>query len=116
MAKRLKGNGADKDDLGIGHNVNEIKKIISDGVREIIGHEARIAGIRAEIKEVRGGIKGAGIKMKDFAVAKRLYELEGDERHEALDNIRLCCEALGVGVQGDLFPTPAEVAGADARV
>ncbi len=100
------GNGAN-----IGHNVGETKQLIAGAAQEIIQLEAQIAGIREEITEVRGRIKGTGIKMKDFNVAKRLYELEGDERNDALDSIRLCCEALGVGSQGDLFPTPAEVAG-----
>ena len=37
------------------------------------------------------------------------------DRNETIDNIRLCCEALEVGGQGEFFPTPAVVAGAEAR-
>ncbi len=105
MAEQLSSNGEAPE---MGHNLKETKEVVAAAVHEIIQHEARIAAIREEITEVRGRNKGCGIKMKDFAVAKRLYELEGDERHEALDNIRVCCEALGVGEQGDLFPASPE--------
>ncbi|MGD9884602.1 MAG: hypothetical protein AB7U95_31320, partial [Reyranella sp.] len=60
--------------------------------------------IREQITEQRGKIKSLGVKAVDFNVALRLQEIEAKDRNESLDNIRLCFEALGIGVQGDLFP------------
>lgn len=92
----------------IGHNSDEIKKIIQEVVEEIIGLKAKKAEIQAEITEARSRVKGQGIKMADFNVALRLAELETEDRNDALDGLRICFEALGIGEQGELFPAVAD--------
>ena len=100
MAKRMK----DDDGPNRQHNVGEIKTIIASAAGRIIKLNAEKAEIQAQITEVRGEVKGAGIKMADFNAALRLYELNAEDRNAALDNLRLCFEALQLGGQGSLFP------------
>ena len=108
MAKQLKGNGADEP--GFGHNLGDMKRDLMLAAQEISRIDAEIAGLRerkAEIKHEK--VKAHGIKLADFNTVLRWWNLESEDRDQTIDNIRICCEALGVGGQGELFPTPAEI-------
>ncbi len=114
MAKKLKDNGAGEP--GVGHNVGELKRDLMLAAQEIARIDEQIAELRAEknlIKQAK--VKAHGVKLADFNTVARWRSLENKDRNETIDNIRLCCEALGIGGQGEFFPTPAVVAGAEAR-
>lgn len=93
---------------------DNVKAIIRDAAREIIGLLEEKATIQAAITEARGRVKGH-IKMADFNVALRMYELEGDDRAASLDGLRLAFEALEIGGQGSLFPEAAPPAGSNGN-
>jgi hypothetical protein len=105
MAKSVDDAGPPK-----GHNLNELKKIIREVATVDLDLKARIKKLRAEGSEARARLKEHGIKIADYRAALRYYELEGDDRDEALDGLRLAFLALKIGVQADLFPEeqPAE--------
>jgi hypothetical protein len=49
-------------------------------------------------------IKGElGMKITDFMMAFRLYQLEGDDRDKLLDTLKETFEALGIGEQLDFI-------------
>ena len=87
-----------------GHNVADINKTIRKAAQRIIKLKAEKAEIQAVINEVKSEVKSQGIKLTDFNIALRVYELEGDDRNETLDNLRICFEALGLGHQSEMFP------------
>ena len=103
-----------KDESGIGHNATEMKRDLLLAAQEIGKIDAEIAELRERKNEIKHErIKSHGIKLADFNTVARWWKLEGDDRSETIDNIRVCCEALGVGGQGDLFPAATEPADAD---
>lgn len=106
MAKTLKR--GEQEEAAI--DANNAKQVIRDAAKELIRLKAKRAEIGEQITEVRGRVKGL-IKMADFNVALRLYELEDEDRDGALDGMRLAFEALGIGEQGSLFPEPAPSSG-----
>lgn len=114
MAQRLKA-GDEDGEITRTHNATEQKKIIAEAAANIIRLKASRAEIRAAITEERGKIKSLGIKAQDFQVALRYYELEAEDRNPAIDNLRLCFEALGIGQQASLFPDEAAIEGARAK-
>ncbi len=101
----------------IAHHGGELRADLAKAASAINKIDEQISQLQAEKREIKAGkVKAHGIKMADFNTVLRWWKLENEDRDETLDNIRLCCEALGVGEQGDLFPTPDEVASADATV
>ena len=112
MAHKLNGDGAPE----IGHNAGDVKRDLMLAAQEIGKIDAEIAELRERKNEIKHEkVKAHGVKLADFNTVRRWWNLEGEERSLTLDNIRLCCEALGIGAQGDLFPTPVEVDGAEAH-
>ena len=108
MAENLSSDDGADTEAGRTHNLTEQKEIIAKAVAEIISLETERATIGESIADVRLRVKNLNVKMADFNAVMRLYKLEGDDRNSAIDSIRLCCEALGVGTQGDLFPSTEE--------
>lgn len=103
MAKRLNGDG----DPGLGHNATDMKADLAKAAVAINRIDEQIAELQAERREIKAeNVKAHGIKMADFNTVLRWWKLENEERDATIDNIRVCCEALGVGGQGDLFPGP----------
>ena len=93
------------DEAGVGHNATEMKRDLLLAAQEIGKIDAEIAELRERKNEIKHEkIKSHGIKLADFNTVARWWKLEGEDRNETLDNIRVCCEALGIGEQGDLFP------------
>lgn len=103
MARRLKA-GDEDGEITRTHNATEQKKIIAEAAANIIRLKGEKASIQEAITAERGKLKSLGIKSSDFNVALRYHELEAEDRNPALDNLRLCFEALGIGQQGSLFP------------
>ena len=97
------------DQAGMGHNATEMKRDLLLAAQEIGKIDAEIAGLRERKNEIKSEkIKAHGIKLADFNTVARWWKLEDDDRSETIDNIRVCCEALGIGEQGDLFPASPE--------
>ena len=102
------------DEPGVGHNATEMKRDLLLAAQEIGKIDAKIAELREHKNEIKHEkVKAHGIKLADFNTVARWWKLEGDDRSETIDNIRVCCEALGVGEQGDLFPAATEPADTD---
>ena len=114
MAKKL--NGGDAADPGLGHNATDIKRDLMLAAQEIARIDEQIAELRAAKNEIKQAkVKAHGVKLADFNTVARWRKLENEDRNQTLDNIRLCCEALEIGTQGDLFPTPTATAKAEAH-
>ena len=97
------------DEAGVGHNATEMKRDLLLAAQEIGKIDAEMAELRERKNEIKHEkIKAHGIKLADFNTVARWWKLEGEDRNETLDNIRVCCEALGIGEQGDLFPASPE--------
>lgn len=69
------------------------RRIISDKIREI------------KQKRVKGDLD---MKIADFNVAYRLYQLEQDDRNQLLETLRETFSALGIGEQLDFLPVAEE--------
>jgi len=87
----------------IGHNIKARAEIIQEVCRKVSELEAKRKQIGADISELKNKrIKGdLSMKIGDFNIAYRLYNLEGDARDELLDTVRETFNALGVGEQLD---------------
>ena len=97
------------DESGIGHNATEMKRDLLLAAQDIGKIDAEIAELRERKNEIKHErIKSHGIKLADFNTVARWWKLEGEDRRETIDNIRVCCEALGIGGQGNLFPASPE--------
>ena len=113
MARKLNGNAGDAPTAG--HNFGDLKRDLMLAAQEIAKIDAEIAELRerkTEIKQAK--VKAHGIKLADFNTVVRWWQLENEDRNTTIDNIRLCCEALDIGGQGELFPTPEVATGAPA--
>lgn len=97
MAKRLKAE--DAEDATRLSNSAERAKIIREVAGEVIRLKGEKAAIQEQITEAKGRIKSLDIKMSDFNAALRYFELEVEDRDPALDSLRECFKALGVGAQ-----------------
>lgn len=75
--------------------------IIREAHQEIAEFEKQVAGLKAEIKAIVETriVAGLGMKKADFALARKLYALDMDDRGALQDTIRECFSALGVGEQ-----------------
>ena len=97
------------DEPGIGHNATKMKHDLLLAAQEIGKIDAEIAELRERKNEIKyEKVKTHGVKLADFNTVARWWSLENEDRNETIDNIRLCCEALGIGGQGDLFPASPE--------
>jgi hypothetical protein len=74
---------------------------IRKACRQITDLDAKRKAISAEMAEVKQTlIKGdLGMKIADFALALRVYQLEGEDRDTLFDTLRETFDALGVGEQ-----------------
>ncbi|MCP4548443.1 MAG: hypothetical protein GY835_18455, partial [bacterium] len=81
------------------------KEIINAAIREISALESERKELSEQIRSIKNKkIKGdLNMKITDFNVAKRLYELEGDNRDELLSTIQETFDALGIGDQLDFI-------------
>jgi|TARA_Y100000296_G_C5109792_1_gene224538 hypothetical protein len=73
-------------------------------VKNCLALKEQIKELNSAMRQEKGRAKALGLKVTDLNFAMRLYELEGDDRDEALFGIQSCCKALDVGQQGSLFP------------
>src|SRR5690606_2806344 len=103
MARKLKNETTEPAPAQPGHNAQARKKIIRDVCRELVRLEAQRKEISEKISELKNTkIKGdLGMKIADFAMAYRLYQLEGEDRDKLFDTLRETFSALGVGAQLD---------------
>lgn len=88
---------------GQGHNSGARADVIREACRKITALQDKRAAINAEMSGIKNtDIKGAlGMKIQDFGVALRLYQLEGKDRDQLLDTIHETFGALNVGDQLD---------------
>jgi hypothetical protein len=76
-------------------------EIIREAHETISEYERQVAGLKAEIKAVVETriVAGLGMKKAHFAAARKLLELDQEERDTLQDTIRETFAALGVGMQ-----------------
>lgn len=91
-------------------NVSNRAETIRRACREITDLEGQRKALSADIASVKQSlVKGElGIKIADFNVALRMYQLEGDDRDTLFDTLRETFEALGVGQQLGFLDALAE--------
>jgi len=116
MARKLKTENkltqADREQgATAGHNSEARAATIRDVARRIVQLKGERKAIAEQITEARGEIKGLDIKMADFNVALRLYELEVEDRDAALDGLHESFAALGIGGQLDWVAAIKDVGG-----
>lgn len=106
-------NGADDD--GPSELVNSAARAetICEAHEIISEYERQIKGLKAEIKAVLETriVAGLGMKKGHFAEARKLLEMDQEDRDSLQDTIRECFAALGVGMQLNWL----DVAGDDAN-
>jgi len=76
-------------------------EVINQACRDIAALESERGEIGEQIREIKQKrIKGdLGMKISDFNVALRLYQIEGEDRMAFFDTLRETFRALGVGEQ-----------------
>lgn len=94
---------------------NDRAGMIRDACARLAALNAERRAVGEKIAELKNEvIKGKlGFKIADFNVAFRLYELEHENRDTAVDTLRECFAALGVGDQLDWVSAVAPVVAAD---
>lgn len=95
------------------------KQTIVDAIKRISALEGERKSIGEDIRSVKNKLIKGELKMKigDFNVAMRLYNLEGEDRNELLDTIHETFNALGIGDQLDWLKASEKVqAGASVTV
>lgn len=103
---------ARKKKVGKGHNSQQMLR--ADIIRAVCAERQRLLDQRAAINEqlkalMNSQVKGdLGMKIADFSVAFRLYQLERDDRDSLLDTIKECFQALGIGEQLDWLDAVAK--------
>ena len=92
------------------HNSAARADTLRKAMRELDRIEGDIAVLREEAKSLKNTLikSDLGMKLADFAVFRRLHQLEGDARDELADVIREGFLALGIGEQSS-FLTALEV-------
>lgn len=102
---------------GKGHNSQARAGLICEACRKITALQDKRAAINAEMSEIKNtDIKGAlGMKVADFQIALRLYQLEGRDRDQLLDTVREIFNAQGVGEQLDWITASERAAAAGAE-
>lgn len=111
MAKRKQqNNGEDQGGDTASLNVSNRAETIRRACREITSLEASRKSISQDIASLKQTlVKGElGMKIADFNVALRLYQLEGEDRDTLFDTLRETFEALGVGQQLGFLDALAE--------
>lgn len=95
----------------IGDNSKARKDIIIDVCRKVSDLEAKRKEIGAEISAIKNKrIKGdLGMKVGDWNISYRLYQLEGKDRDQLLATVRETFAALGVGDQLDWLEAAGRV-------
>ena len=88
---------------GIGDNSvdPEAKKMLNDGVKEIIGLMDQIDEIRNDLKERKLALKGQGFDMKAIGVIVKQERMDRDKRDklaELRDVVEVYGNALGIDV------------------
>ena len=100
MARKLNGDAPKR-----GGNAGAMNTDLKEAADRILTLKKQTAGLQADIGKIKAeNVKAHGIKMADFNTVLRWYSLELEDRNATMDNIKVCCEALGVGGQGSLFP------------
>ncbi len=96
----------------IGDNSKARAATIVDVCRQVSQLESKRKVIGEEIRKIKNKqIKGdLGMKVVDFNVAYRLYQLEDEARDQLLDTVRETFKALGVGEQLDWLKASERVA------
>ena len=83
---------------------------LRNAATQIDSIDAEIKGLQEKKNEVKTSlVKHHGIKIGDFNTVLRWCRLEDEDRNEMLDNIRKCCQALGITAQVDLFAEQSDV-------
>ena len=113
MARRGKKNGKGNGDDSppeMGGNITDLKKQIKDGATKVIALKEQRSAINEDIASIRADLAALGIPRKDFDGAVKRYLMDPKDRTTSDEATAICCEALGVPVQGNLFgdgaPTP----------
>lgn len=91
------------------HDAKARKKIILETIKGAAEIEAKVAALNEQKRElIQSNIKGKlGMKIADFAAARRVYSLEQEDRDQFFDTLRETFEALGVGAQLDFLAATA---------
>lgn len=124
MARGRKRNGADgapEQSEGIanttaGSNVRSLDTIRQECAQAIREINAQRAELNEEMGGIRERLRNAGIEPRSFMLALRIADMEDHAaRDKHIEEIAETCRALGVGMQGSLFPEKPAAQPAEAE-
>jgi len=84
-----------------GGNINEMMKTIKDAHAKLTDLEGEREMINAEVNAERKRVKAAGIPLKVLDHARKIADMDDDDRGEYDNLMDICRDALGIG-QGEL--------------
>lgn len=85
------------------HNVAEQKEILSTAAAVCSRIEAEIASLREDLKAAKAPVKKF-MSMSAFNAARKVANLEDDDRYKRIDELKLAYETLLPGQTADMFP------------
>ena len=110
MAKPLKSNGSESEPgtSAADHNVANINNVIRECASKMIQIKKERGGLNERAGDIRERLTKAGVQTKAFDFAIKLQDMEQEARESYLESLRLNFDALGVGMQGDIFAPMAD--------
>ena len=110
MAETPKTNGAESAEgtSNAKHNVANLNKVIKECAVEMKQINVERGDLNERAGDIRTRLKDAGVQPAAFQFALRIQDMEQEARDNYLDSLRLNFDALGIGMQGDMFAPMAD--------
>lgn len=105
MAENTKANGAESPEgtAAADHNVANINKVIRECAGEMTQIKKERGGLNERAGDIRERLTKAGVQTAAFDFALRVQDMEQEARDNYLESLRLNFDAMGIGMQGDMF-------------
>ncbi len=105
MAETPNTNGAESAEgtSNAKHNVANLNKIIKECAVEMSRIKRERGDLNEQAGDIRARLKDAGVQPAAFDFALRVQGMEQEARDNYLESLRLNFDALGIGLQSDMF-------------
>lgn len=110
MAETLKPNGAESapGTTNAKHNIANLNKVIKECAVEMLQIKRERGGLNERAGDIRTRLKDAGVQTAAFDFALRVQDMEQEARDSYLESLHINFDALGIGMQGDMFTPMAD--------